>query len=640
MALPDSNGAGAGAGEASGVADSEAFLHQSYLTYIIPFATDFNPETAFQQGASSVESNISSIEQRDRLFFDETVDVYFILRAPYVDEDSLRSHLRRLVIALDAHVVNGVAPDREGTPPASEIVYSGEVERAEEAFVVVGEPQEEGQRHAYAVWKLPVFLGRPRIRLQLPSVVFSGVASFRVHSAASGQAARSSSGYMQSCVPSGLNLLESFANDPLLGGVVPRLSAQRVSKVAPLTKPKDALHRINGLQSLKLKIYPVLHSRIRLSRPNTTPPSASLIALLEVDFTPYFDCEAILDKLTLSVTDGTVEDPNSKDGMSLPLSCVAHDHLTFLYKLAPQQWDVVSRTLARDLVVTLEVVVLVRPEAEPNRCTPRLAMTWTTALDFTPPVNPGFGQPKTTPLQRSHRPSQLSISGGVDSQPLVSPSVMRPDALPALEAATALPPAPALPDFGITMTFTSPAHPIRLGDEFAWTVFVVNRSNNNKAAENVMMPPTPSAPASVLAQHAAATAARKLMLVPIPRRRRNELRVVRPPSSSTTATGSKKNWDDDGGGIADAVLDENVVHAMQRSSVVDAAELACLSADVRVGPLPPNGCAVAELRFLALREGVVGLEAVRVVDLGSQEHVDVRELPLVVVSSGGGGQTR
>jgi hypothetical protein len=459
------------------------------------------------------------------------------------------------------------------------------------------------------------------MRLQLPSVVFSGVASLKINSAASDQASRPSNGYMQSCVPSGLNLLESFANDPLLGGVVPRLSAQRVSKVAPLTKPKDALHRISGLQTLKLKIYPVLHTRVRFSRPNTTPPSASLIALLEVDFTPYSDCEVKLDKLTLSVTDGTVDDLNSQDGMSLPLSCVAHDHLTFLYKLSPQQRDIVSRNLARDLLITIEVLVLVRPDDEPNPCTPRLVMTWTTALDFTPPVNPGFGQPKTTPIQRSHRPSQLSISGGVDSQPLVSPSVIRPDALPTLEAATARPAETALPDFGITMTFTGPTHPVRLGEEFTWNVFVVNRTKPD------MMPPTPSAPASVLAQHAAATASRKLMLVPIPRRRRNELRVIRPPS---TAGGVGVNNKRDPL-IADAVLDESVVHAMQRNSVVDVSELICLSADVRVGPLAPNGCAVVELRFLALREGVVGLEAVRVVNLGSQEHVDVRELPLVVV---------
>ncbi|SPQ18864.1 d9478caa-aec2-4792-b35a-30859aed1fc9 [Thermothielavioides terrestris] len=593
MAVPDPDVAG------DHVAD--AFLEQSYLTYIIPFATKFDPEDALRSGTGSIESKIAGIEQREQLFFDETVDVYFILRAPYADDHTLRSHLRRLVITLDAHIVNGVAPDRDG-PPASEIIYNGAVEDVEQALVTADEPPEDGQRHVYAVWKLPVFLARPRMRLQLPSVVLSGVASFRLSSAAFEQVSGVREGYMQSCTPSGMNLLESFADDPFLGGVVPRLSAQRVSKVAPLTRPKDALHRISGLQQLKLKIYPVLHTRVRFSRPNTAPPSASMIALLDVDFTPYFDCEVALNKITLSLANGTVEDLNCQDGMNLPLSCVAHDHLTFLYKLAPQQLDVASKNLARDLLITIEVLVLVRPENGPNACIPRLVMAWTTALDFTP--------------------HQLSISGGVDSQPLVSPSVMRPDALPSLEAATARPVESALPDFGITMTFTGPSKPVPLGEEFTWTVFVVNRSRLDAASAP---PPHPAHAAS------AAAAARKLMLVPIPRRRRNELRVIRPPSTaglpvsgpgSGTAPGAAASSSKRDPLIADAVLDESVVHAMQRSSVVDAAELVCLSADVRVGPLAPNACAAVELRFLPLREGVVGLEAVRVVDLGSQEHVD------------------
>ncbi|KAG7292396.1 hypothetical protein NEMBOFW57_002431 [Staphylotrichum longicolle] len=338
MALPDSNGANEAADGA------ETFLEQSYLTYIIPSATSFDPEVALRPGAGAVESTISGIEQREQLFFDETVDVHFILRTPYADDQTLRSHLGRLVITLDAHILNGVAPERDG-PPASELIYNGAVEDVDNVFIVADEPQEDAQRHVYAIWKLRVFLGRPRIRLQMPSVVFSGAANFRMSSGAPDQRGEPGGGYMQSCVPSGMNLLESFATDPLLGGTRPQLSAQRVSKVAPLTKPKDTLHRISGLQTLKLKIFPVLHTRVRFSRPNTTPPSAAMIALLEVDFTPYFDCEAALDKLALGVTDGTVEDLNTQEGMGLPLSCVAHDHLTFLYKLAPQQRDIVRKNL-------------------------------------------------------------------------------------------------------------------------------------------------------------------------------------------------------------------------------------------------------------------------------------------------------
>ncbi|KAK3901486.1 TRAPP trafficking subunit Trs65-domain-containing protein [Staphylotrichum tortipilum] len=643
MGLPDPNDDNAG--DVVHVAD--AFLEQSYLTYIIPFATAFSPQEALGQGAGAgaspgaIEAAISAIEQRDQLFFDETVDVYFILRAPYADDRTLRSHLRRLVVNLDAHIVNGV--DRDG-PSASETVYNGAAEGVDDAFLVADPPDQDAQRHVYAIWKMPVFLGRPRMRLQMPSVVLSGAASFNLNSTAPDHfgVPGGRGGYMQSCAPSGMNLLESFATDPLLGGTTPRLSAQRVSKVAPLTKPADDLYRLSGLQTLKLKIFPVLHTRVRFSRPNTTPPSAAMIALVEVDFTPYFDCEVSLDKLTLDVTDGTVEDLNCQDGMRPPLSCVAHDHLTFLYNLAPRKRDLVPKNLARDLVITIEILVLVRPADEPNPCTPRLTMTWTTALDFTPPVNPGFGQPKTTPIQRSHRPSQLSISGGVDSQPLVSPSVIRPDALPSLEAATASPLETALPDFGITMTFTGPPKPVVVGEEFTWSVFVVNRS---KPHAHLSLPP-PSAPPNHVPSpststaphhhHPPTAAARKLMLLPLPRRRRTDLRVIRPPSTATAPhllPGSTKRDPL----IADAVLDEAVVHAMQRGSVVDAAELVCLSPDARVGPLAPGACAVVALRFVALREGVIGLEAVRVVDLGSGEHVDVRELPVVVAVAGEGG---
>lgn len=72
---------------------------------------------------------------------------------------------------------------------------------------------------------------------------------------------------------------------------------------------------------------------------------------------------------------------------------------------------------------------------------------------------------------------------------------------------------------------------------------------------------------------------------------------------------------------------------MQSSSVVANAELVCLSADVRIGPLAPGTCHAAELKFLALREGIVGVDAVRIIDLGNNEHVDIRELPSVTVKN-------
>ncbi|KAK4173015.1 TRAPP trafficking subunit Trs65-domain-containing protein [Triangularia setosa] len=618
MAVPDTSGHGA----------NDVFLENSHLTYIIPFTTKFNPDEALRQGEGSFESKLAGIELRDQLFFDETVNVFLILRTQCAEEQTLRLHLRRLVITLDAQIVNSHSQDLN-SPPASEIIFSGGVENVEDAFIVPDKAK-DGTKFIYAVWKLSVFLGRPRIRLQMPSIVFSGTAGLKQADPEKNPDQRG--GYMLSCVPSGMNMLDSFANDPMLGGIKPHLSAQRVSRVAPATQSKDTLRRIPGLQSLKLKIFPLLHCRVRFSRPNTSPPSPALIALVETDFTPYFDCEASLNKISLDVTNGNAEDLNNQPGMRLPLSCVAHDHLTFLYKLTPSPLDLATTKAPirdRDLIITIEIQILVRPGSESNPCTPKLSMTWTTPLDFTLPVNPGFGQPMTQPIQRSHRPSQLSISGGVDSQPLVSPSVIRPDALPSLEAAARSATETTLPDFGITLTFAGPENPVYVGEEFVWTVFVVNRSRPT----SIIVPPGHLSYSSMIpSSTAAASQSRKLMLLVVPHRRRNEGGAAgalgRPllRNSSTTATGGKKDP-----AVADAVLDENVVYAMQKAGGADSAEVICLSADVRVGPLAPNACSVVELKFLALREGVVGVEAVKVVDLGSQEHVDVRELPLVVV---------
>ncbi|KAK4681954.1 hypothetical protein QC764_112100 [Podospora pseudoanserina] len=611
MAVPDSPGRDA----------NDVFLENAHLTYIVPFTTKFNPDEALRQGEGSFESKLAGIELRDQLFFDETVDVYLILRTQCADKQTLRLHLRRLVITLDAQIVNSHSQDLN-SPPASEVIFSGGVEDVEDVFIVPDEV-EDGTKFVYAVWKLSVFLGRPRIRLQMPSVVFSGTAGLKQADPENNPDQRD--GYMLSCVPSGMNMLDSFASDPMLGGIKPHLSAQRVSRVAPATQSKESLRRIPGLQNLKLKIFPLLHCRVRFSRPNTSPPSPALIALVETDFTPYFDCEASLNKISLDVTNGTAEDLNNQPGMRLPLSCVAHDHLTFLYKLTPSSLDLATTKgpiRDRDLVITIEISILVRPDSESNPCTPKLSMTWTTPLDFTLPVNPGFGQPMTQPIQRSHRPSQLSISGGVDSQPLVSPSVIRPDALPSLEAAARSATETTLPDFGITLTFTGPDKPVYVGEEFVWTVFVVNRSRPTSMIAPAGMHLSYS---SMTASMTASSQARKLMLLVVPHRRRNEGGALGRPTMRGNMGGKKDS------GMADAVLDENVVYAMQKAGGVDNTEVVCLSADVRVGPLAANACSVVELRFLALREGVVGVEAVKVVDLGSQEHVDVRELPLVVV---------
>ncbi|KAF4960713.1 hypothetical protein FSARC_10392 [Fusarium sarcochroum] len=581
------------------------FAEQSHLSYLIPEDTNLDLEAAFKD-LEPGNSILDSIKRRDGLFFDETVNVLLLLKSPWKDEASLRTHLNRLVISVEAQIVSGKTHGKENS--TTETVFSGTVPDVDDPFIIVDGDDEEKEeaddddedsgddtenQNVFACWKLPVFLSRPRTRVSTPTIIFTASASLKPE--VSTDLIGKGSGYLQSGVPSGFNLLESFGSDAALGGVKPRLSALRVSRVTPVTRSQDVTKHIRALPQVEHKIFPIVHTRIRFSRPTTAPTSSAVIALLEVDFTSHFECEVSLDSIDLSILDATIENLNDDAGMQLPLSCVSHDHITFLYQIAPRQHDVTVKNPMRDLDIKISATAQIIP----GRCTPSMAMSWTTQLDFTLPVNPGYG-PATagTGIVRAHRPSQLSITGQA-VHPLISPSITRPDALPTLEAATSNTEA-AVTELGITMTFTGPSEPVHPGQVFSWTVYIVNRATDKNP-----VPP------------------RKLALVAIPKRRRGEVRMTRPPS-----TGGRRQGEKD---IADAVTDENVLHALQKNSSVESTDVVCLSADTRVGPLAPGACHVVELQFLALQEGVVGLEAMRVVDLGSQEHVDIRDLPTMLV---------
>ena len=380
-----------------------------------------------------------------------------------------------------------------------------------------------------------------------------------------------------------------------MGGVKPRLSALRVSRVAPATQTARELMRpLQNLSRRSIKVFPAMNARVRYSRPNNSPTSPSVIVSLDVDITPFANCEVTLKQAEVKIIGGTVEDLNTVSGMTLPITALPQDDITLLYRLETDDLDATNKSQIR----ALEISVLATANLS-EVCQPNLSMSWTTSLDFTPPLNPGFGHP-TQPIQRPHRPAQLSISSGLETTPTVSSLAdTRPDALPSIDVTTRHQRNPSIPDFGVTMTFTAPptSSPIYPGAPFTWSVFIVNRSDRP----------------------------RKLALMVIPKRRRTEARITRPPS--TGYAGSRRDPK-----IADAVVDENIVYAMQRNSAIDSTEIVCLSTDTRVGPLAPSACYEVALKFMALKVGIVGVECVRVVDLGTQEHVDVKDLPTMLVS--------
>ena len=89
-------------------------------------------------------------------------------------------------MSLEAQIVNSNAPDRD-SPPASEVIYNGTVGDSVVPTILVDDgsqedasDEEQHERYAYVVWKLSVFLGRPRIRLNGPSAVFAAMRVKRI----------------------------------------------------------------------------------------------------------------------------------------------------------------------------------------------------------------------------------------------------------------------------------------------------------------------------------------------------------------------------------------------------------------------------------------------------------------------------
>ncbi|KAB8289702.1 hypothetical protein EYC80_010613 [Monilinia laxa] len=572
----------------------------SILDTIIPLASDLNIEEALSGRVEKLDegsgSPLAAIPQRHALYFDETINIYVVLQTPYFDERSLRSYLNRLIINVEAQVINANA-EHQDSSAGRELIYKGSVQDTDEPLIVVQGSDEAANDdgHILLIWKLSAFLARPRLRLQNPSVVFAATANLKAAEQVDTNTLRQE--YLPSQVPSGLNLLEAFSGDAYLKGIKPRLSALRVARVAPSAQiARDLARPFKNISRQSIKVYPAMNARVRYSRPNCTPNNTSVIASLDIDITPFVDCDIVLTNIQIKVHGGQVQDLNEIPGLKLPVTCRPQDDISFLYRILPDDSDATNKSRIRAIDISITATANVA-----NVCKPQIAMQWSTSLDFTPPINNGFGQP-TKPIQRPNRPSALSIGATFDSIPTISSlAVNHPDALPTFEATTPTHShnrsQSSVPDFGVTMTFSSPStSPVYPGHPFIWSIFIVNRSDRP----------------------------RKLALLVLPKRRRTEARITRPPSAGHGSARRDPK-------VADAVLDDNIIYAMQRNSAMESSEVVCLSTDTRVGPLPPSACYEVELKFMALKEGIVGVEAVRVVDLGTQEHVDIKDLPTIVV---------
>lgn len=391
-----------------------------------------------------------------------------------------------------------------------------------------------------------------------------------------------------------LNLLQSFENDPALAGVHPRLSALRISKIAPSTPvAKELVRPIRTGQRRLFRALPALIWRMRYSKTQTSVSDASLIASLDLEVAHVTGSSLIIDEINVTLEDGWVHPISNTDyGKSV---YKPGDQITYLYKITPDLTVDRKAHGAEGHILLLKVKAKVLVS---EGCRPNINIEWKTAVDFT-------AEQDASLMKIAHRLSNPAMQ---QSKP------HNPDALPIQEGQSQQGDASQKP-INVILTISGPPV-VHVGEIFYWDVFIVNRSEKS----------------------------RKLAVLCLPKRKRNsESQNSRHSTSSAGGQqGSKRDM------IASAVVDENIVYAKQKNARMEVPELICLTTDVRVGlvvlvgdyieclltlihrHLAPGACYTAQLKFMALATGVLGVDAVRLVDLATQEAADIRDLPSVV----------
>ncbi|KAF2748104.1 hypothetical protein M011DRAFT_401036 [Sporormia fimetaria CBS 119925] len=509
-----------------------------------------------------------------RRCLDEIVPLYVVFRTPCVDDTTLKDYISRLAVNLEAILFSTAPPPvpEAKAPPPKEVIYSETIKDTNRPSLI---HYDKGQTsYNFVVWKVPVFISRPRARHHKPTVYFQPTASLKP--AQKGKKRTTDDEYLPSGVPTALNLLQPFEGDPALAGVHPRLSAMRINKIAPSAPlAKELVRPIRAGQRRLFRAVPPLIWRMRYSRVHSPMSDTSILASLDMEVA-HVPGKVTISDIALSLTEGSV-----KSVSDYAFGTSEHkpgDQLTYIYRVSPN--PVIDRSTAERSeghILSLTITATVHLS---SGYSPTVGIRWKTQVDFTADLNP-------TLLKVANR-----LSNPITQQR----KGHNPDALPQGESDRSGDKAHSNP-LDVVLTVSGPPQ-VCVGEGFRWDVFIMNRSDKT----------------------------RKLaVLVLLKRKRDGEKHMSRPSTASTE--GKKVILT---GLVTSAVEDENIVYAKQKNARSELADLICLTTDIRVGHLAPGACYTADLKFVALSSGVLTVDAVRLVDLATQEAADIRDLPSVI----------
>lgn len=289
---------------------------------------------------------------------------------------------------------------------------------------------------------------------------------------------------------------------------------------------------------------PAISSRVRYSKSNGRAGRPSIIASLDVETGAFSGEDIIITHATMQLSEGSAEDIGKALASLLPLLCRPKDNPTFLFRLTLSESapDASNRGSAKTVLITVHATVLVS-----ETCQPRIEMRWKTGIEFSTALNPLYGAPGQS-MQRQNRPSSLQRTSSTADGNSWPASAREGGASSESGSNEQRQRAGSVTEFGVSISFTAPKV-VHVGELFSWDILVLNRSSKP----------------------------RELALMAIPRRRKG---FTGTHSSKSSSSSVRVRKDDD---FADAVIDENLLYAMQRNAGQEAMQVICMSTDLRVG---------------------------------------------------------
>ncbi|KAL9128388.1 MAG: hypothetical protein Q9217_002912 [Psora testacea] len=534
--------------------DDELFVRASELFVLVPTGTELDIKEVFagldQHHDESKAISLRSFPQRSLLYFDELLPLYIVLQTPYQEQDELSSYFDRISISLELRA-SGSAPralsvndtHQESSPARQEdIIWTGNLVAAEEPVMIIPHGKDTGyDRIVSAIWEVKALLSRPRIRLQSPMITFKGFAFLQAKPESIYEAIKDP--YLPSGVPLPQNLFEPLRPDKRSGGPEPSLSASRLYRVQPLSEEKSLKYKpltvhVPGAFSA----LPALSSRVRYHRLANADSTFTLVVSLDMEIAPFSQEDIKVTEVRMRLSGGSAVDLGRGLVPKLPLHCKPRDCIVFLYSLVLDDLLMGSAmSMSETLDIIINATVLVS-----DVCRPAIQMHWKTGVDCSSALKPNLFKAPGQSIQSSNRPPSLTVTSSSTPVNSIPPSsrdgCTKQDAAPALQIAV------SVDESGLTITFTAPKT-VYVLEPFTWDVLILNGSSKP----------------------------RRLAISAVPKRSNGGGKGH--PSMHATSSGGLPGSTN----MAAAVMDEDELYAMQKTSIYRPSGVMSLSSTVEIG---------------------------------------------------------